>query len=221
VDWNSYARLGKLFVKLYMEEKQTEVNVIADCSASMKFDNKDYVSGLLAACMCYAAVSGGDRARLYMGEERFAFSSKSELGALLSFADNAEYNSSFSIEDAVKKARLSDRGRFVLISDFMYPAEELEAAVKYLTYKKQEATLVHLSSAMEMSLPEDGELTLIDSESGEEMNIEITSSAILAYENAIKEHKGKISEICRKYGVDFTEIKTEDNFSKILVKILC
>jgi uncharacterized protein (DUF58 family) len=221
VDWNSYARLGKLFVKLYMEEKQTEVNIVADCSASMGFDNKDYVSGLLATCVCYAAVSGGDRARLYMGEERLAFSSKSELGTLLSFADNAKYDGSFSVEDAVRRVRLSDRGRFVLISDFMYPTEELEGAVKYLTYKKQEATLVYLTSERESALTEDGELTLVDSESGAEMNIEITDAALSAYENALKEHKGRISEICRKYGVGFTEIKTEDNFSKILVKILC
>jgi predicted Fe-Mo cluster-binding NifX family protein len=80
---------------------------------------------------------------------------------------------------------------------------------------------VYLTSERESALTEDGELTLVDSESGAEMNIEITDAALSAYENALKEHKGRISEICRKYGVDFTEIKTEDNFSKILVKILC
>jgi uncharacterized protein (DUF58 family) len=32
VDWNSYARLDKLFVKLYTEEKQTRLTVLCDFS---------------------------------------------------------------------------------------------------------------------------------------------------------------------------------------------
>ena len=31
VDWNGYARFGKLYLKLYLEEKQAAVNIFLDC----------------------------------------------------------------------------------------------------------------------------------------------------------------------------------------------
>lgn len=220
VDWNSYARLGRLFVKLYMEEKQTEVNIMADCSASMDFQQKAYVSGLLAASLCYAAAGGGDRARLFMGEDKLSFTSKAELNRLLKFIDNAVYKDSFDIVTAVRNVSLNQKGRFMLISDFMFPTEELEEAVKYLTYKKQELSLIMLTCAEENSPVLTGEVTLNDAETDEKINVEINDDVINAYKNALKAHRGKISGICRKYGAEFTDIRAEDNFAAIIGKIL-
>lgn len=220
VDWNSYARLGRLFVKLYMEEKQSIVNVIADCSASMSFDNKDYVSGLLCACLCYAALGGGDRARLEMGGSSLSVSAKAELSKMLGFVDSAVYRDKFDPVAAVKNMPLNQKGRFILISDFMYPTEETENAVKYLAYKKQELTLVMITSPQENEPQLNGELTLTDSENGEKINVEITDTVVSAYKNALKAHKGKISALCRKYGAEFTDIRADDNFTAILGKIL-
>lgn len=221
VDWNSYARLGRLFVKLYMEEKQTEVSIMADCSASMDFKEKGYVSGLLAAALCYAAIGGGDRVKLYMGGDMLSVTSKAELSKLLRFIDNAAYKDSFDIVTAVKNMHLNQKGRLMLISDFMFPSEELEDAVKYLIYKKQELSLIMLTCAEENSPSVTGELTLNDSETDEKINLEINDDIINAYKNALKTHKGKISNICRKYGAEFTDIRAEDNFVAIIGKILC
>ena len=37
VDWNAYARFDRLFLKLFMEEQETTVHILLDCSASMDF----------------------------------------------------------------------------------------------------------------------------------------------------------------------------------------
>ena len=36
VDWNGFARFGKLYLKLFLEEKQASVHVFLDCSRSME-----------------------------------------------------------------------------------------------------------------------------------------------------------------------------------------
>ncbi len=220
VDWNSYARLGKLFVKLYLEEKQTLVNVLVDCSASMGFQEKCYVSGLLAASVCYAALGGGDRAGLYMGGESLFLSSKEELGKMLSFIDNIKYRDEFDIASAVTEMNINQKGRLIIISDFMYPIDKLEYAVKYAVYKKQELSLVMLTSTEENEPTISGNITLNDSESNEKITLEVNDDVINAYKEALKAHKGKISQLCRKYGVELHDIRAEEQFTKILGKIL-
>src|SRR5438552_12069589 len=37
LDWNLYARLERLFIRLFMEEEDLHFHVLIDCSASMNF----------------------------------------------------------------------------------------------------------------------------------------------------------------------------------------
>lgn len=37
IDWNAYGRLDRLYVKEYMEEKETVVSILIDTSASMRY----------------------------------------------------------------------------------------------------------------------------------------------------------------------------------------
>ena len=66
VDWNNYARFGKLYLKLFLEEKQGAVNVFLDVSGSMQQDDKfltakkmatflhilDYKAVIMLICSC-------------------------------------------------------------------------------------------------------------------------------------------------------------------------
>lgn len=53
IDWNAYARFEKLFIKLYMEERETNISILLDSSASMgKTDpNKAIAAKRLAAIL--------------------------------------------------------------------------------------------------------------------------------------------------------------------------
>jgi hypothetical protein len=139
---------------------------------------------------------------------------------LLAFTDNIKYAGSFSAEDIIKRVSLSGRGRLIMLSDFMYPIEELERAVKYFAYKKQEISLIMITSENELPGELDGEVTLTDSESGEEISLEINAEVLAAYKKAFNEHKGKIAAVCKKYGAAFIDIGADEQFSKILGKIL-
>ena len=75
VDWNAYARFDRLFLKLFMEEQETTVHILLDCSASMDFGepSKWEMAQGLAQLLCYMAIRGGDRAVIIaLGEEIIA-----------------------------------------------------------------------------------------------------------------------------------------------------
>ena len=63
VDWNTYARLEKLFLKLFLEEEDLHVYLLVDASASMQFGEPskfDYARRL-AAALGYVGLANYDR----------------------------------------------------------------------------------------------------------------------------------------------------------------
>ena len=65
VDWNGFARFGKLYLKLFLEEKQASVHVFLDCSRSMEQDGKFLAAKKLAASFAYVGLCGGDQVHLF------------------------------------------------------------------------------------------------------------------------------------------------------------
>ena len=66
VDWNGFARFGKLYLKLFLEEKQASVHVFLDCSRSMEQDGKFLAAKKLAASFAYVGLCGGDQVHLFV-----------------------------------------------------------------------------------------------------------------------------------------------------------
>ena len=65
IDWKSYGRLDKLIIKLFMEERQANVNIVVDTSGSMGFGDKGLTAKLLTACLCYMFTLNMDRVNIY------------------------------------------------------------------------------------------------------------------------------------------------------------
>ncbi|MDE6364093.1 MAG: DUF58 domain-containing protein, partial [Lachnospiraceae bacterium] len=67
IDWNAYGRLDRLYVKEYMEEKETVVSILIDTSASMMYGakRKSALACMLAAALAYMGLNNMDRVALY------------------------------------------------------------------------------------------------------------------------------------------------------------
>ena len=63
VDWNIYGRLEQLFLKLFLEEQDLTVHILADTSASMGAGNpsKDRFTRQLAAALGYTSLVNNNR----------------------------------------------------------------------------------------------------------------------------------------------------------------
>jgi uncharacterized protein (DUF58 family) len=67
LDWNIYARLEKLLLKLFMEEEDLSVSVLFDVSRSMDWGspNKGMYCKRVAAALAYIGLVNYDRVSLY------------------------------------------------------------------------------------------------------------------------------------------------------------
>ena len=63
LDWNVYARLDKLYIREYMEEKEAIVSVLIDTSASMDYGakSKAELAADLAAVVSFLALNNMDK----------------------------------------------------------------------------------------------------------------------------------------------------------------
>lgn len=213
VDWNSFGRFGKLYVKLFMEEKQAEINLFLDCSSSMDKGEKFLQAKAFAASMAYIGLCSGDRVNLFLWNdgvvlEKRGNTQKNSFFELLSLLDQAECKGGSDVLRASLLCGKLGRGMAVVISDFFGEAP-LEEAVRVLQGKKQQVCFVQVLS-IEEERPQEGQaVRLVDSETGETCDLELSSSVLLAYDQALKEHRGALGELCFHAGAVFYAINEE------------
>ena len=72
IDWNVYARLDRLFMKIFLEEEELTVGIAIDASASMEYGNpnKFDFARRLAMSLGYIALSSHNRASLFSFSDR-------------------------------------------------------------------------------------------------------------------------------------------------------
>ena len=208
IDWNAYGRFDRLFVKLYMEEREAPVSIFPDISRSMDYGNPDKFTAArrLAAAVAYISLLAYDSVYINPWNEKVqgtygpyrTQSSYIEVDNLLSGLNASGKSSLFSALRSMEWK--TGRGVSVVITDGLLQ-DDLEDGLKYLKYKNQDVFLCVILSPEEMSPPVSGALELVDSETGERTEVTVSSALLKKYEEALKQHLAKIREQCRRLGV--------------------
>src|SRR5205823_10975104 len=97
LDWNLYARLDRLFIRLFMEEEDLHFYVLLDNSLSMDFGSptKLYFAKQVAAALAFVGLVNMDRVVIEAFSERLtqslpAVRGRKSLWRVLRFLDNIE-----------------------------------------------------------------------------------------------------------------------------------
>src|SRR5262245_47083493 len=128
IDWNLYARLDKLIVKLFLEEEDLHFYVLIDASRSMDFGEPtklDYAKQL-AAALGFIGLGRTDRVRIEtlgqgLREHGPVLRGRKSVWQMLEQLNSIEPDDSSSLAVGVKNFCLRNTGRgiVVLISDLM------------------------------------------------------------------------------------------------------
>ncbi len=127
MDWNVYARLDKLYIREYMEEKEAVVSVLVDTSASMDYgaESKAELARDLAAAVSFLALNNMDRLQLYdmkdMGRRLSVSGGRNAFAKVLRWLERLSFSGEADMLSAVKKMQRRGPGVTVLISDFLHP----------------------------------------------------------------------------------------------------
>jgi len=214
IDWNSYARTDKLFMKVFLEEKQAEINIFLDCSASMGIDEeKGYYAKLIAASVAYIALKNNDSVNIYAWSEglkqwRLNNTSRSNFAQIVTFLDGLEFGGETRLSEAIGNAVVkSGRGISVVISDF-FIEEEFKVSVDRLRYKKQQVSLLQVLSCEDAMPSVGGNLRLTDCETREYRDITVTDRLLSEYKKVLSHMQAEKKEYCRKTNAAFSTVTT-------------
>lgn len=224
VDWNSYARFGKLYLKLFMEEKQATINIFLDCSRSMEQDGKFLTAKQLAASLAYIGMGGGDRVQLFLFRENiFAMqqnlTQQSRFPELVRFLDDVQAEGKTELLQSVTRSSGLGCGISIILSDFMTEGQ-VEQAVKILQQKKQEVLLLQVLSMQEVSPATGGAVRLVDAETGETRDLDLTAEVVAQYQAALKRQQTALYEFCRSRDASFAMVDEQTDVLRALYEIL-
>ncbi|MCR5848858.1 MAG: DUF58 domain-containing protein [Lachnospiraceae bacterium] len=225
IDWNAYARFDKLFVKLFMEEKEGVFQIFLDCSESMKFGekSKEICAKRIAGALSYIVLENGDRLYINAMKDNHVVTAGSYSGIhsfikCIKFLEEAPMGGSNDLFKSVKEKEFKNRGLSFLITDGY--TDELDETIKYLKFKKQDVVLIHVLSEEETEPRYEGTLNLIDSELMGDLRVTFNASAVKAYRESLNAFLTETENMCRKYGVIYIRVSSSDSCDSLFFSSL-
>jgi uncharacterized protein (DUF58 family) len=229
IDWNAYARLERLFVRLYRAEEDLSLAVLLDTSASMAWGkpSKGRVAAQLAGALAFIALQSGDRVEVATLRETDVFERMTNLrgkGATwpawrllesLAFGGATNLNAALTASSRYMRAA----GLSVLISDLFSPAG-YQQGIDALLARRQDVLVVHVLSQDEMEPPADllGEWRLIDTEPGAPIEATITPGVLRAYRRLLKTYTTEVADFCRRRGITYIQLRSDMNLQTVLLR---
>ncbi|MCM1024933.1 MAG: DUF58 domain-containing protein [Roseburia sp.] len=217
LDWNAYARLDKLYLKEYMEEKEAVVSVLIDTSASMDYgeSSKAELAKDLAAIVSFLALNNMDRLALYdmrdMSRELSAGGGKNAFPKVLRWLEGLEFSGQADMLAAAGKMRLRGAGITVIVSDFLHPDMFLtdaengknsryEKLLRFLEYARQRPVILHTLAAEELRISMEGAWNLIDAEEGSRLRLTVDTKTIESYDRQLRGLTERMKRGCAACG---------------------
>ncbi len=216
LDWNLYARLEQLFIKLFIEEEDVNVHILLDASASMDGGAPDKMlfGKRAAAALAYVGLASYDRVSMAVLQGRVArrFPSVRGTGSIFQvLADLSAVKPSPGPTDLAAAARhyaaqLTQRGPLILISDLFDP--NAERAISELASTRCEVAVLHTLSPDELDPPIEGDLRLVDRETGDAVNVTADLYTLDAYKARLAEWQARLDEASAKRRVAYVPTPT-------------
>ena len=226
VDWNAYARFERLFIKLFMEEREQRVNLIVDASASMGFGEpaKWQAAVQMAEALGYMALCGGDSVTVYaLGDtarHTRALHGRHGYPELSDFLESVTPCGQARLNAAVPMLPLpSGRGMSVLIGD-MLSEDGYDRAVASLIYRRQETAVVQLLSHEEWEPTLESVAELEDSETGETFLAGMGYDLLRRYREAAARYVSELREHCVKRGAMYELLLPGEDFEQDMLRAL-
>ena len=211
LDWNLYARLDKLIIKLFMEEEDLHFYTLVDASLSMGFGEptKLEYAKQLAAALGFVGLVRTDRVRIEtLGQDLQhrgpVLRGRKSVWRMLDYVSGIEPGETASLADGVKNfcLRNSGRGIVVLITDLM-DKNGYEAALRYLVSRRQDVYVIHVLSQEELDPEVKGDLRLVDCEDQDVAEITVSAPLLARYKMTLNAFVAGAQEFCAKRGINY------------------
>jgi uncharacterized protein (DUF58 family) len=226
IDWNVSSRLGRLFIKQFVEERELTIILAIDLSASLQFvsgsKSKKDIAVELSALIAFTAMLNNDKVGLLIFTDRieiFIPPKKGRTHLLRLIREISEFNpqgrgTSIGSAMAYLTSLLKKKAVVFLISDFL--DENFSTALK-IAGRKHDLIAVAINDRRELAAPQRGIFQFKDLESGADFSADFSRPAVRAeYQNIHRARSAALADIFRKYSIDSITINSEADYEKPL-----
>ena len=217
LDWNVLARLEKLFIKLYVEEEDITIHFLLDASASMVAGDppKLQFAKRAAAALGYIGLASEDRVAVTAlvgraGRRQVALRGSGRvfrLLAALSGIGSVDGPTDLLASARHAAAQLSGRGVIVLLSDLLDPSAD--RVIRELAATGSELIVLHLLSPEELDPTLEGDVRLVDVESGAGIDVTVDLATIDDYKARLAAWQEGFADLAAKRNATYVPISTD------------
>lgn len=222
IDWNVTARLGRPYIKRFIEERELTVILMADVSASGHFGTvnqmKSEITAEICALLAFAAIQNNDRVGLLMFTdqiEKFIPPKKGRTHILrvireVLYTRPGHSGTDLTLALEYLNRLLTRRSIVFILSDFL--TEDYAKPLRVAS-KRHDVVAVTITDPKELSLPGVGLIELEDAETGEEVLIDTGDAdwrrQYAEYNEAFREERDRQFRVT---GVDAIHIRTDEPY---------
>ena len=229
IDWNAYARLERLFVRLYRAEEDLSLSVLLDTSASMAWGrpSKARLAAQLAGALTFVGLHSGDRVSLatcrdaQLGERLHGLRGHNATWTAWRLLEQLECDGATDLNAALTTYARQTRGAgmSVIVSDLFSPSG-YQQGVDALLSQRQDVLLVHVLSPDELQPPADlvGEWRLVDSEPAAPLEATITPSVVRAYRRLLQAFVDEAADFSRRRGITYLQLRSDVSISDVVLR---
>lgn len=229
IDWNVTARLGHPYIKVFDEERELTVMLVADVSGSGEFGTEHQLKRELiteaCATIAFSAIQNNDKVGLILFSDQvelFIPPKKGRGHILRIVRELLEFRPTHKGTDVTGALKylnsvIKKRSIAFLISDLL--DEGYEDALK-IANRRHDLVVLRTTDPRELELPDMGLVQFVDPETGEARWVNTASRGVREhYRVQALKHQARTRDALRRAGVDHAVIGTREGYVRPLMNL--
>jgi uncharacterized protein (DUF58 family) len=215
LDWNAYARLDRLMLRLYLGEEDLSVHLFVDTSDSMRWGRppKDVASRSIAGALAYVALAGQDRVTVTGFADRVTASLRPQRGRqscprVWSTLQSLGSGTAGDFRSLLATAGSLRPGISVIISDFLTDAD-LGPILAALRSVRQQVVLLQVLAPQELDPDVIGDVALTDVETGASVEVTVTPALLESYHDSLDQDTVRLMALARAHQALWHRIRSD------------
>lgn len=228
IDWNIYARLDKLFLKLFLEEEDLALYIIVDVTKSCDYGdpNKALYMKKVAAALGYIGLVNYNRVSVVamangIVDETGGLRGRTKVARMIDFINRLQPQGAGNLAVACRRFALAHRqkGVCVVLSDF-FDKGGYENGLRYLSGGKYDLFTVQILSPQEIDPDLQGDLKLRDVEDGDMAEVSITQPLMKQYKANLNAYCLAVKDYITRRGGTYLFASTAVPFDTLVLNYL-
>jgi len=228
IDWNIYARLDRLFLKLFLEEEDLSLYILCDVSKSCDYGNPHKATYIkqVAAALGYIGLVNYNRVTIAamnntVVADSGALRGRTKVNQMINFVSKFQADGVSDLAASCKRFALANRrkGVCVVLSDF-FDKGGYENGLRYVAGGNYDLFCVQVLSPQEIDPDLQGDLKLKDIEDNDEAEVSITQPLMKQYKATLNAYCLAVKDYVTRRGGTYLFTSTAVPFDTLVLNYL-